>query len=95
MPHWSHSADIYFTLGDVLLSQALAHPEEADALLPLIESCWQQSPALGDTPDLEGAVHGRGSHLAAHNLVVFYDSLGQPDKAALYRARAVPIKTTP
>jgi tetratricopeptide (TPR) repeat protein len=95
MPHWSHSADFYFTLGDVLLSQALAHPEEADALLPLIESCWQQSLALGDTPDLEGAVHGRGSHLAAHNLVVFYNSLGQPDKAALYRARAIPIKTTP
>lgn len=95
MPHWSHSADFYFTLGDVLLSQALAHPEEADALLPMIESCWQQSLALGDTPYLEGAVHGRGSHLAAHNLVVFYDSLGQADKADLYRPQAIAAKTIP
>ena len=70
----------------MLLSQALAKPADAQALLPLIESCWLRCLELGDTPDLEGAVAGRGSHLAAHNLVVFYDSLGQAEKADAYRA---------
>lgn len=88
MPHWAHSADFFFTLGDVLLSQALAQPEAAQGLLPLIESCWLRCLELGDTPDLEGAVAGRGSHLAAHNLVTFYDSLGQAGKALPYRALA-------
>jgi hypothetical protein len=88
LPHWTHSADFFFTVGDVLLSQALAKPSEAEALLPLIESCWLRCLELGDTPDLEGAVAGRGSHLAAHNLVVFYDSLGQAEKADAYRARS-------
>ncbi len=86
LPHWAHSADFFFTVGDVLLSQALATPAQAEALLPLIESCWLRCLELGDTPDLEGAVAGRGSHLAAHNLVVFYDSLGQAEKADAYRA---------
>lgn len=88
MPYWSHSADLFFTLGDVLLSQAMAQPEAAQDLLPLIESSWLRCLELGDTPDLEGAVAGRGSHLAAHNLVVFYDSLGQAEKADPYRALA-------
>lgn len=88
MPHWSHSADFFFTLGDVLLSQAMAQRETAEGLLPLIEACWLRCLELGDTPDLEGAVAGRGSHLAAHNLVVFYDSLGQAEKADPYRALA-------
>lgn len=90
LPHWEHSADFFFTLGDVLLSQALAQPEAAEGLVPLIESCWLRCLELGDTPDLEGAVAGRGSHLAAHNLVVFYESLGQAEKAQPYKARALP-----
>lgn len=91
MPHWPHSADFFFTLGDVLLSHAMAQPPDAaEALLPMIESCWLRCLELGDTPGLEGAVRGRGSHLAAHNLVVFYDSLGMTAKADAWRARARP-----
>jgi tetratricopeptide (TPR) repeat protein len=89
MPHWQHSADFFFTLGDVLLSHATAQTEAAEALLPMIESCWLRCLELGDTPGLEGAVRGRGSHLAAHNLVVFYDSLGDTAKADPYRAQAL------
>jgi hypothetical protein len=85
MPNWEDSPDFFFTLGDVLLSQATANPTEADSLLPMIESCWLRCLALGEAPELEGAVRGRGSHLAAHNLVVFYESLGQTDKALPYR----------
>lgn len=85
MPNWEHSPDFFFTLGDVLLSHASANPEQAEALLPMIESCWLRCLDLGERPELEGAVRGRGSHLAAHNLVVFYESLGQMDKARPYR----------
>lgn len=90
MPHWPQSPDYYFALGDVLLSRATERPQEAEALLPMIESCWLRCLELGDSSALEGAVHGRGSHLAAHNLVVFYDSLGQHGKADAYRARSRP-----
>jgi len=95
MPHWPHSPDFYFALGDVLLSHATVRPHEANDLLPMIESCWLRCLALGDTSALEGAVHGRGSHLAAHNLVVFYDSLGQTDKADAYRKFALPTSDAP
>lgn len=85
MPNWERSPDFFFTLGDVLLSQATADPAEADSLLPMIESCWLRCLELGEAPELEGAVRGRGSHLAAHNLIVFYESLGQMHKALPYR----------
>jgi glycosyltransferase involved in cell wall biosynthesis len=85
MPNWEHSPDFFFTLGDVLLSQATENPSEANALLPMIESCWLRCLELGESPELEGAVRGRGTHLAAHNLVVFYESLGEMDKALPYR----------
>lgn len=88
MPNWQHSADFFFTLGDVLLSHAVVHPDEAEVLLPMIESCWMRSLEIGDTPTLEGSVQGRGSHLAAHNLMVFYGSLGLTAKADVYRAAA-------
>lgn len=88
MAQWTDSPDFYFVLGDVLLTRALAHPETANDLLPMIESCWQQCLALGDGSPLEGHVHGRGSHLAAHNLVVFYESLGMHAQADAYRSRA-------
>jgi len=92
LPHWSHSADFHFTLGDVLLSHALTvSAEQAHDLLPMIESCWLRCLELGDTLHLEGAVEGRGSHLAAYNLVVFYDSLGLKEKADPWRSLA---KTT-
>lgn len=86
MPHWSHSADFHFTVGDVLLSHAVSlPPAEAQDVLPLIEACWLKCLELGDTLSLEGSVKGRGSHLAAHNLVVFYDSLGLPERADPWR----------
>lgn len=91
LAHWSHSADFHFALGDVLLSHALTlAPAEAQEMLPMIESCWLKCLELGDTLTLEGAVQGRGSHLAAHNLVVFYDSLGLPERADPWRPLARP-----
>ena len=43
---------------------------------------------IGERPDLEGAVIGRGSFLAAANLAVLYDGTGRADAARHYRAQA-------
>lgn len=83
--HRQDSADFFFCLGDVLLDHALAHPQEAGRLLPMIEGSWQRCLALGDGDAATGAVQGRGSHLAAHNLAALYESLGRTGEAREYR----------
>jgi glycosyltransferase involved in cell wall biosynthesis len=83
-PHWRDSADYCFVLGDLWLDWALAEPARADELLPMIESSWLRCLVLGDNLDLEGAVQGRGSFLAAKNLAVFHASLGHSEQAARY-----------
>ncbi|HET6970534.1 MAG TPA: hypothetical protein VFH92_05360, partial [Phenylobacterium sp.] len=58
--------------------------------LPIVESAWKRCLEIGEQPGLEGAVAGRGGRLAAHNLAVFYETLGRADEAARYRALAAP-----
>jgi tetratricopeptide (TPR) repeat protein len=82
---WDGSPDYWFTLGDLLLDWATTVPQRAGELLPMIEACWQRCRALGERPDLEGAVHGRGSFLAAANLVVLYEGTGRHAEAAAMR----------
>jgi len=86
---WEASPDFYFVLGDVLLDWAAAEPGQAGELLPVAEGCWQRCLDLGERADLDGAVAGRGSYLAAHNLTVLYDSLGMAEEAQRYRMLAV------
>ena len=88
MPAWVQSPDFFFALGDLLLDWAADEPARANELVPLIESSWQRCLAIGERPDLEGAVAGRGSHLAAGNLALLCDLLGQAKNAAQYRAWA-------
>ena len=73
MPHWHDSPDFYFVLGDVLLDHAVAHPEQAAELVPMIEAAWRQCLAIGENPGLEGAVAGRGSVLAEKQLHLLQD----------------------
>jgi glycosyltransferase involved in cell wall biosynthesis len=87
MPNWPQSPDFYFALGDVFLDWAAAQPERADELLPMAEASWLQAFEIGEQPQLQDSVSGRGSHLAAHNLCVLYDGLGMHDKAQFWRAR--------
>lgn len=70
MVRWDRSPDFFFALGDLLLDWAAREPARAGELLPMIEGAWERCLEIGERPDLEGAVHGRGSHLAAHNLGV-------------------------
>ncbi len=65
---WAHSPDFHFVLGDVLLDCAMADPANAVGhWLPHACASWERCLAIGERPDLEGSVPGRGSHLAQHN----------------------------
>jgi tetratricopeptide (TPR) repeat protein len=90
LPRWDGSPDFHFALGDLLLDWAAEAPGHAEQLLPLIEASWRRCLTLGEHPEHEGAVAGRGSHLAAHNLALLYDTLGQSQHAAAMRARPNP-----
>ncbi|MBN8816616.1 MAG: glycosyltransferase family 2 protein [Sphingomonas sp.] len=66
---WARSPDFHFVLGDVLLDCAMADPANAVGhWLPHACASWERCLAIGERPDLEGSVPGRGSHLARHNL---------------------------
>lgn len=63
------SPDFFFVLGNLALDSAIADPAQAvDHWLPLAVSAWERCMEIGERPELEGSVAGRGSHLAAHNL---------------------------
>ena len=88
MPRWQGSPDFFFALGDLLLDFAVAAPARAAELLPMIEASWLRALEIGEQPQLNDTVHGRGSFLAAHNLSVFYDGQGDAVKALHWRERA-------
>jgi tetratricopeptide (TPR) repeat protein len=92
MGRWDESPDFWFVVGDLLLDWACEQPERSGDLLPMIEASWQRCLAIGERNDLEGAVQGRGSLLAATNLAVLYDGCGRPVEARRYRAMATNSK---
>jgi len=64
-----HSPDLFFTLGNLCLDAALDDPAHALAhWLPSARAAWQRCLLIGERPDLNGSVAGRGSWLAQHNL---------------------------
>jgi len=81
----AESPDVFFALGDLLLDWAADEPAQADALLPMIEQAWRRCLELGERPDLPGAVAGRGSHLAAHNLALVLEGTGRAEEAEALR----------
>jgi tetratricopeptide (TPR) repeat protein len=94
--NWPQSPDFYFALGDLYLECASQAPERAlDEFLPVVESAWKRCLEIGDRSDLDGAVAGRGGHMAATNLAVFYATLGQTSLAAEYEALAERLKANP
>ena len=85
MTTWPDSPDFFFALGDLLLDWATEEPARAGELLPMIESAWLRCLEIGERPDLEGSVAGRGSALAARNLAVLYEGTGRAIEALRYR----------
>jgi len=84
----AESPDFFFALGNLLLDWAADEPDRAPDLLPLIETAWTRCLEIGEAPHLSGAVAGRGSTLAAYNLVVLFDGLGRRAEAEAMRRRA-------
>jgi hypothetical protein len=87
MSAFGDSPDFCFALGDLLLDWAAHDPQRGPDLVPLIESAWQRAITIGERPELLDSVHGRGSFLAAHNLAVLYEGLGQKEQARHWRER--------
>ena len=80
---WTDSPDFFFVLGNLVLDRAMSDPANAvDQWLPLAASAWERCLAIGERPDLEGSVHGRGSHLAQHNLDVIRSQMALLGSAA-------------
>jgi Glycosyl transferase family 2 len=87
-PHWNHSPDFHFTLGDLLLDCAATTPQRAGVLLPRIEAAWRRALDIGENPALPDTVLGRGSFLAAHNLALLCDVVGDAPQALHWREQA-------
>jgi len=92
MANWPGSPDFYFTLGDLILDTAVARPEHAAELVPMIEASWLRALEIGEQPQLQDTVHGRGSFLAAHNLAALHASFGNAASAAEWRERAAAMR---
>jgi glycosyltransferase involved in cell wall biosynthesis len=90
---WPDSPDFFFAVGDLYLDWGSLHPDRAlEEALPLAEYCWKRCLEIGDQPDLEGSVRGRGGFMAAHNLAVVYGTLGLAEQAAAYEALAAEMR---
>ncbi len=91
--NWPASPDFWFALGDLYLECASLNPDRAlSDFLPIVELAWKRCLEIGEQPQLDGTVAGRGSHMAAHNLAVFYKTLGQTEPAARYHALAAELR---
>ncbi|HTK34103.1 MAG TPA: glycosyltransferase family 2 protein [Caulobacteraceae bacterium] len=89
LPNWQQSPDFFFVIGDLYLEWASRHPERAvKDFLPVVEYAWKRCLEIGERDDLDGAVHGRGSHMAAHNLAVMFGTVGLKDLADKYQSMA-------
>jgi glycosyltransferase involved in cell wall biosynthesis len=92
----AHSPDFFFTLGDLCLDAAVAHPLQAEReWLPMATSAWLRCLDIGEQPEQSDSVLGRGSYLAAHNLAVVHDGLGRLAEAAHYRALSEAMRRVP
>lgn len=91
-PQWQHSPDFFFTLGDLQLDWAATQPARAAVLLPMIEANWRRALQIGENPQLQDTVRGRGSFLAAHNLAVLFAGLGDEAQAKSWREEAVRLR---
>ena len=58
----------------------------------MIEASWLRALEIGERPQLQDTVRGRGSFLAAHNLAVLHESLGDAAKARHWRGQAAAMR---
>ena len=58
----------------------------------MVEANWRRRCDIGENPQLQDTVRGRGSFLAAHNLAVLYVGLGDAAAAAHWHERSVRLR---
>lgn len=85
-PVCGHSPDFHFAVGDLMLAWTETEPQRFVALLAGAEASWRRCLEIGERPDLPGAVLGRGSNLAAHNLALVLEGTGRQAEAHALRA---------
>ena len=96
MGEWAESPDYQFTLGNLCLDAAVAYPHDALAQwLPMAQAAWQRCLEIGERPELDGSVVGRGSFLAAHNLQVILEGQGDREGAQRYAALGQQLRQDP
>jgi glycosyltransferase involved in cell wall biosynthesis len=81
----AHSPDFHFAVGDLMLDWTATAPAAALQLLGQAEQSWRRCLEIGEQPDQPGAVHGRGSHLAAFNLALVLEGTGRAKEAQALR----------
>jgi len=86
-PWCDHSPDFHFACGNLMLDWTARAPQHAGELLRAAEACWRTCLALGEHPELPGAVLGRGGALAAYNLALVLEGTGRPQEAQALRQR--------
>jgi tetratricopeptide (TPR) repeat protein len=90
---YPHSPDFHFAAGSAYLNKGVSDPAQALQLwLPRAVQSWQRCLEIGDQPELEGSMRGRGSFLAALNLQVVFSQLGDSVQAEFYRGLAQQLK---
>ena len=92
---WDISPDFHFAAGDALLDFALAYPDKAPRVLPIIEFHWLKCLEIGDVDYFDSTVIGRGSFLAAQNLYAFYISQGRNELADTFVKMAEHLRPKP
>jgi hypothetical protein len=81
----AHSPDFHFAVADLMLDWTASAPASALDLLRQAEWSWRRCLEIGEQPDQPGAVHGRGSHLAAFNLALVLEGTGRAQEAQALR----------
>jgi tetratricopeptide (TPR) repeat protein len=90
---YRHSPDFHFAAGNVFLDKGRRDPTQALSIwLPQAVQAWQRCMDIGDQPELEGSMLGRGSFLAAFNLSVVFSVLGQDVRAQHFKALTAQLK---
>jgi tetratricopeptide (TPR) repeat protein len=90
---YPHSPDFHFAAGNAYLNKAVSDPAQAlQVWLPRAIQSWERCLEIGDQPELEGSMRGRGSFLAATNLQVVLGQLGDSVQAEFYRGLAQQLK---
>jgi glycosyltransferase involved in cell wall biosynthesis len=92
---YQDSPDFYFAAGNAFLDKGLSDPLHAlDQWLPRAIEAWRRCLEIGEQPALAGSVIGRGSFLAAFNLHVVFNVLGDSEKSDYFLQASQKMKSS-